>query len=58
MEKSRIEGLKCKICGKPASRLVDDEPSCEEHSELVYEDQMEDYIRKHQTKDEWLETKQ
>ncbi|HKS75530.1 MAG TPA: hypothetical protein VJQ82_20135 [Terriglobales bacterium] len=58
MEKSKIEAMKCKICGKPASRLVDGEPSCEEHSELVYEDQMEEYIKQHQAKDEWLETKQ
>lgn len=57
-EKSKIVGMKCKICGKPAVRLVDGEPSCDEHPELVYEDQMEEYIKQHQTKDEWLETKQ
>jgi hypothetical protein len=55
-EKSKMEETpKCKICGKPATRLVDGEPSCNEHAELVYEDQVEDYTRKHQKKDEWLE---
>jgi hypothetical protein len=49
------ETPKCKICGKPANRLVDGEPSCQEHAELVYEDQVEDYTKKHQKKDEWLE---
>lgn len=49
------EPPKCKICGKPATRLVDGEASCEEHAELVYEDQVEDYTRQHQAKDEWLE---
>ena len=47
--------LKCRICGKPATRLVDGEPSCQKHAELVYEDQVEDYTRNHQKKDEWLE---
>jgi len=32
----------CVICGKTATRMVDGEPSCEEHTELVYEDQVED----------------
>jgi hypothetical protein len=55
-EKSKSdETLKCKICGEPTTRLVDGEPSCEKHAELVYEDQMEDYTKKHQQKDEWLE---
>ena len=49
------EILKCKICGKTASRLVDGEPSCDEHAELVYEDQVEAYTQKHQKKGEWLE---
>lgn len=49
------EPTKCKICGKAATRLVDGEPSCEKHAELVYEDQVEDYTKKHQKKDEWLE---
>jgi hypothetical protein len=34
------EALKCKICGKAATRLVDGDASCEEHAELVYEDQV------------------
>ena len=49
------EPLKCKICQKPATRRVDGDPSCDEHAELVYEDQVEDYTKKHQKKDEWLE---
>jgi hypothetical protein len=55
-EKSKPEdALKCKICGKAATRLVDGEPSCDAHAELVYEDQVEDYTKQHQKKDEWLE---
>ncbi len=55
-EKSKTEQTPiCKICGRPATRLVDGEPSCEEHAELVYEDQVEDYTKEHQKKDEWLE---
>jgi len=49
------ETPRCKICQKPATRLVDGDPSCDEHAELVYEDQVEDYTKKHQKKDEWLE---
>jgi len=37
----------CIICGKPATRVVDGEPSCEEHAELVYEDQLEKYTQQH-----------
>jgi hypothetical protein len=56
VEKSKTQDtLKCKICGKLATRLVDGDPSCEEHAGLVYEDQVEDYTKKHQKKDEWLE---
>jgi hypothetical protein len=51
------ETPRCKICAKPATRLVDGDPSCDEHAELVYEDQVEDYTKKHQKKDEWLEVK-
>jgi len=50
-------GSVCVICGKPATTLVDGDPSCEEHIELVYEDQLEDYTLRHQTDDEWLEKK-
>lgn len=32
----------CSLCGKPATRLVDGEPSCEEHIEQVYEHQVAD----------------
>jgi hypothetical protein len=32
----------CTICGKPTARLVDGEPSCEEHAALIYENQLED----------------
>jgi len=37
----------CIICGKPATQIVDGDPSCEEHVELVYEDQLEKYTQKH-----------
>jgi hypothetical protein len=36
----------CVICGKPSTRLVDGEPSCDRHAELVYEDQLERYTQK------------
>lgn len=55
-EKSQAEETpKCKICGKPATRLIDGEPSCNDHAELVYEDQVEAYTKEHQKKGEWLE---
>jgi len=37
----------CSICGKPASQLVDGEPSCVEHVGQIYEHQVEDYTRSH-----------
>ena len=40
--------LKCAICGKPTTRLVDGEPSCDYHANQVYEHQIEDYTRKQQ----------
>ena len=46
---------KCSLCGKPSTRLVDGEPSCEEHAELVYENQIEDYTKKHIDQNDWLE---
>jgi hypothetical protein len=45
----------CSICGKPATRLVDGEPSCEEHANLVYEDQVESYTQSHLADGDWLE---
>ncbi len=53
----QIKGKNCVICGKPATQSVDGDPSCDEHIELVYEDQVEQYTQKHLTKDEWLEKK-
>lgn len=44
----------CIICGKPATQLVDGDPSCEEHIELVYENQSEDYTRDHMKENDWL----
>jgi hypothetical protein len=37
----------CTICGKPTGRLVDGEPSCEEHAALIYENQLEDDTKSH-----------
>jgi len=45
----------CSLCGKPASQLVDGEPSCEDHIEPIYEHQVEDYTRKHLTNTPWRE---
>jgi len=49
------KGLVCIICGKPATRMVDEDPSCDEHVELVYEDQVESYTLRHLADQEWLE---
>lgn len=49
------EKLHCVICGQPADTMVDDEPSCKEHIELVYENQVEDYTADHLKKNEYLE---
>lgn len=37
----------CIVCGSPATRVVDGDPSCEAHAELVYEDQLEKYTQQH-----------
>jgi len=39
--------LSCVICHCATIRLVDGEPSCDAHANLVYEDQMEAYIKAH-----------
>lgn len=43
----------CSICGKPATQLVDGEPSCSDHIEQVYEHQVEDYTKAHLKNNEW-----
>jgi hypothetical protein len=43
--------LVCSMCGRPATQLVDGEPSCAAHIEQVYEHQVEDYTSKHL--DDW-----
>jgi hypothetical protein len=43
----------CPICGKPATKSVDGEPSCDEHVEQVYEHQVEDYTINHLIRNEW-----
>jgi hypothetical protein len=43
----------CSICGKPATELVDGEPSCKDHIEQVYAHQVEDYTRARLTNNEW-----
>ena len=45
--KAKTKTEKCTICEKPATRLVDGEPSCEQHAHLVYENQLEDYTSRH-----------
>jgi hypothetical protein len=37
----------CSICRKPATQLVDGEPSCAEHVGQIHEHQVEDYARAH-----------
>ncbi len=43
----------CSICTKPATQLVDGDPSCDEHVEQVYEHQVEDYTVRHLVDNEW-----
>lgn len=43
----------CTMCGKPATQLVDGEPSCADHIEQVYEHQVEDYASKHLSDGDW-----
>jgi len=49
LEPSKVaeKALVCTICGKPTARLVDGEPSCEDHAALVYENQLEDDTKGH-----------
>jgi len=46
-EKQPAKSSLCTLCGKPATQLVDGEPSCADHIEQVYEHQVEDYTAKH-----------
>jgi len=43
----------CPICGKPATRSVDGEPSCPAPIEQVYEPPVEDYTSRHLGDNEW-----
>jgi protein-arginine kinase activator protein McsA len=52
-EKRSVKSNVCTMCGKPATQLVDGEPSCESHIEQVYEHQVEDYTSKHLSDNEW-----
>jgi len=51
--KSKQQTSACVICHQPSTRLVDGEPSCDQHANLVYENQLEDYTRDHLSQDEW-----
>jgi hypothetical protein len=55
-QQSKKEITYCVICGEPATRVVDGEPSCEAHAGLVYENQMEDYTKEHSEHDRSLDT--
>lgn len=48
-EKPAAKAPVCTVCGRPASQLVDGEPSCALHVEQVYEHQVEDFERAHLT---------
>lgn len=52
-DKHSVKSLACTMCGKPATQLVDGEPSCMDHVEQVYEHQVEDYTSKHLADNEW-----
>jgi hypothetical protein len=42
-----IKTHRCTICAKPTVRLMDGEPTCDDHAALVYENQVEDYTKEH-----------
>jgi hypothetical protein len=52
-KKAKEEKLVCTMCGKPATQLVDGEPSCASHVEQVYAHQLEDYTCKHLSDNHW-----
>lgn len=52
-EKDSGKSTVCTMCGKPATQLVDGEPSCADHIEQVYEHQVEDYASKHLSDGNW-----
>ncbi len=54
MENAEGKNALCSICQTPATQMVDGEPACSEHIELVYENQVEDYTKAHQRDNEWL----
>lgn len=54
-KRSKAKVSNCTICHKPATRMVDGEPSCEQHAQLVYENQLEDYTKQHLADGEWRE---
>jgi hypothetical protein len=57
VEKTVLPSSVCVVCGKPATRTLDGDFTCDEHAELVYEDQVENYTQQHMVHDEWLEKK-
>jgi len=44
---ARKKSMRCTVCGKETVRLVDGEPSCDDHAALIYENQLEDYTKEH-----------
>jgi hypothetical protein len=52
-EKDSGKSNVCTMCKKPATQLVDGEPSCADHIEQVYEHQVEDYTRARLKNNEW-----
>lgn len=55
VKETGAEKMACSLCGRPATQLVDGEPSCQSHIEQIYEHQLEDYTRKHLTNSPWRE---
>ena len=45
-KQDRPTGLRCVICKQLTVRLVDGEPSCDNHANQVYEQQWEDYTKR------------
>ncbi len=55
-KKQKKPASNCSVCHKAATRTVDGELSCDQHANLVYENQLEDYTRDHLADGDWKES--
>ena len=52
-QKKSEEARVCSMCGNPATPSVDGEPSCAAHRAQIHQHQVEEYISKHLSNNEW-----